>query len=260
MGVRLALRSRDHPSENGSRRARPWCGTGFQAVPCGPRAGPASHHGRTMLRLERVGGGVHSPEGGRGAVAPGTSCALREPPAHPSGVPRSQRPPGTPRYPLPFSECNCLGYRVSPPTPGCPPSTAGFAPCASPRVHPLTHWTTCACEPWPDPGGAAPLPLEVAPETELSPCREHGGPRPSGVLSGQQSPAAFCTPHASPGGGGTVPGLVAAGAQATAPPEHAPFQGLTHELLRQQCVCISHENVFAAGPDASIFVVTVRCF
>ena len=48
--------------------------------------------------------------------------------------------------------------------------------------------------------------------------------------------------------------------QAAAPAERVPFQGLTRGLLRHRPVCISHENVFAAGPDASIFVVTVRCF
>lgn len=32
MGVRLTLRPRNHPSENSSQSARPWCGTDLRAV------------------------------------------------------------------------------------------------------------------------------------------------------------------------------------------------------------------------------------
>lgn len=81
------------------------------------------------------------------------------------------------------------------------------------------------------------MPLEAATETAPSLGREHvEAPGRAGRSRGSTAHGILCALRL-PRGRGTP---------AVAPPEPTPFQGLTHELLGQPRVCISHENVSAA--------------
>lgn len=82
------------------------------------------------------------------------------------------------------------------------------------------------------------MPLEAAAETAPSLGREHvEAPGRVGRSRGSTAHSGILCALRLPWGQGT---------QAMAPPEPTPFQGLTHELLGQPRVCISHENVSAA--------------
>lgn len=151
MGVQHTLRPCDHASENGSQSARPWCGMGLWAVlerqlTLRSWRGQASRHGRTLLRHQRVCGmgGALTQGWPRGC---GSQDMLRTPTGGPSPpvnfhsclrralFSEAPGPPGT----LCHSRYGTVLVRASPPTPGRPPTTMGFAPRVSYRVQPLTH-------------------------------------------------------------------------------------------------------------------------
>lgn len=109
----------------------------------------------------------------------------------------------------------CLSSLRLSPNSRMPPDPASFTACASCRVPPPTPCGVGARAPGSHglaPGGAAPWPLEVTPQTELCPRREHteDGGR-AGRCRGSGAQGRSARPHLRRGWG-AGPGLVAAGA------------------------------------------------